>query len=106
MYHNLCGGYCDTMVWCDFIPVWQNDPLHPTGQAQVLVPTHVPPFRQIGLQTGPAGVVGGAVVTAAAVVVSVVIVAVCVVVVVGSWVGATAMVYGNTMVIIVSSTCF
>jgi len=73
----------------------------------VLVPTHVPPFRQIGLQTGPAGVVGGAVVTAAAVVVSVVIVAVCVVVVVvGSWVGATAMVNGNTMVIIVSSTCF
>jgi len=72
----------------------------------VLVPTHVPPFRQIGLQTGPAGVVGGAVVTAAAVVVTVVIVGVCVVVVVGSWVGATAMVYGNTKVIIVSSICF
>ena len=94
------------MVWCDLIPVWQNDPLHPTGQAQVLVPTHVPPFRQIGLQTGPAGVVGGAVVTAAAVVVSVVIVGDCVVAVVGSWVGATAMVYGNTKVIIVSSICF
>lgn len=61
----------------------------------MLVPTHVPPFRQIGLQTGPAGVVGGAVVTTAAVVVSVVVfvVVVCVVIVVGSWVGATAMVY-------------
>jgi len=58
---------------------------------------HVPPFRQIGLQTGPAGVVGGAVVTAAAVVVSVVVVVavVCVVVGVGSWVGATSMVYTN-----------